>query len=39
MGAIRKYDKFVKKYLKKTGRQKTLIEFEKSLKRNPPKGP
>merc|ERR1712037_953577 len=33
MGAVRKYDKFVKKYLKKTGRRITLIEFEKSLQR------
>ena len=38
MGAVRKYDKFVKKYLKKTGRRKTLIEFEKSLQRKQPKG-
>jgi len=37
MGAVKKYDKFVKKYLKKTGRRKTLIEFEKSLQRKQPK--
>merc|ERR1712037_335235 len=33
MGAVKKYDKWVKKYLKMTGRRITLIEFEKSLER------
>ena len=37
MRAVKKYDKFVKKYLKKTGRRKTLIEFEKGLLRKPVK--
>merc|ERR1712037_243474 len=39
MGAVKKYDNFVRRYLKKTGRQKTLIEFEKSLQREQQKEP
>ena len=38
MGAVKNYDKYVKKYLKKTNRLKTLKEFEKCLKRKEPKG-
>ena len=38
MRAVKNYDDYVKKYLKKTGRQKTLIEFEKCLERKQPKG-
>ncbi|CBY10937.1 unnamed protein product [Oikopleura dioica] len=33
MGAVKKHDRLVKKYLKKTGRLKTLKELEKSLDR------
>ena len=38
MGAVKKYDKYVKNYLKKTGRLKTLKEFKKSLERKKQKG-
>ncbi|CBY31510.1 unnamed protein product [Oikopleura dioica] len=33
MGAVKKHDRLVKKYLKKTGRLKTLKELEKSIDR------
>jgi len=33
MGAVAKYDRFVKKYLKRTKRYKTLEEFQKSVER------
>ena len=39
MGAVKNYDKYVKNYLKKTGRLKTLKEFKKSLERKKQKGP
>ena len=38
MGAVGKYDRLVRKYLKRTKRFKTLEEFEKSVNRKQKKG-
>jgi hypothetical protein len=38
MGAVKKHDRIVLKYLKKTGRFKTLKELQKSLDRKQKKG-
>jgi len=38
MGAVKKHDRLVKKYLKKTGRFKTLKELEKSIDKKQKKG-
>jgi hypothetical protein len=38
MGAVKKHDKIVLKYLKRTGRLKTLKELKKSLDRKQKKG-
>lgn len=38
MGAVKNYDRYVEKYLKKTKRLKTLKEFQKSLQQKQLKG-